>query len=170
MKLLSDWGFTWEGWRQGQRGEYWVVTQFLLLLAFVLLPIYQPSGLHLPFYALYIALPITFILEFAAALLVVRGLSDLGQSLTPLPYPRQDGELVQSGVYGVVRHPIYSGIILAALGWAILQVSVLHLLGAIALFLFFNAKAGQEENWLSEKYPDYAEYRQHVKKLIPWIY
>jgi protein-S-isoprenylcysteine O-methyltransferase Ste14 len=170
MKLLSDWGFSWEGWRQGQRGEYWVFAQTLLIVGFVLLPIYQPPGLRLPFSLLYVTLTITLILEIGAAILFVRGLSELGQSLTPLPYPREDGELVQTGVYAIVRHPVYSAIILATLGWAILQVSVSHLVGAIVFLVFFNAKANREEAWLQEKYPEYADYRQRVKKLIPWLY
>jgi protein-S-isoprenylcysteine O-methyltransferase Ste14 len=170
MKLLSNWGFSWAGWRQGQHGEYWVVAQIFMILSFVLLPIYQPLGLHLPFQLLYLILPSVILLESIAALFLVKGLVDLGHSLTPLPYPKVDGELVQTGIYGIVRHPLYSGLIFAALSWAILQISGSHLLGAIAFFLFFNAKASREENWLMEKYSDYADYRQRVKKLIPWIY
>lgn len=147
-----------------------MVAQFGLLVAFVLLPVYRPPGLHLPFYALYAALSVTLVVEFGAVFLLARGITELGQSLTPLPYPRDDGELVQTGVYRVIRHPLYGGLILAALGWTILQVSLSHLAGTIALFLFFDAKASREENWLVEKYPDYAEYRQQVKKLIPWMY
>jgi protein-S-isoprenylcysteine O-methyltransferase Ste14 len=169
MKLLTDWGFAGQAWR-GNRGEYWVIAQALLLLGFALLPIYQPPGFRVPFQLLYLTLPTTLILVSTAIVFMVRGLRDLGHSLTPLPYPKADGELVQTGVYGIVRHPLYSGLILAALGWAILQLSWLHLLGAIGLFLFFNAKSTLEETWLIEKHADYTAYSQQVKKLIPWIY
>jgi len=148
MKLLTDWGFSWEGWRQGSRGEYWVVAQALLVLGFVLLPIYRLPGLRLPIWVgLYAVLPIATILGLSALLFFFKGFWDLGHSLTPLPYPRKDGELVQTGVYSVVRHPIYSGLILGSLGWALYQLSVTHLVGAIALFIFFNAKASREEIW-----------------------
>jgi hypothetical protein len=44
MKFLSDWGFTREGWRSGERGEYLVLLQGVLLIGFVLLPVYRPKG------------------------------------------------------------------------------------------------------------------------------
>ena len=170
MKLLSDWGFTKAGWRTGARGEYWVVVQAMLIVGFVLLPVYQPPGFRVPYALLYVTLPIVLILISSSVLLFVRGLSELGDSLTPLPHPRDDAALVQTGVYAIVRHPVYSGLILATLAWAILQLSVTHLIGSIAYLVFFNAKANREETWLMEKYPEYASYRQQVKKLIPWIY
>jgi protein-S-isoprenylcysteine O-methyltransferase Ste14 len=95
---------------------------------------------------------------------------DLGRSLTPLPYPREDGQLVQSGVYSIVRHPLYSGLIFAALSWAVFQFSLSHLVGAVILFIFFDAKARREEAWLSEKYQEYPNYQERVKKLIPGLY
>jgi protein-S-isoprenylcysteine O-methyltransferase Ste14 len=170
MKLLTDWGFSWEGFRQGDRGEYWVIAQGLLILAFLLLPIYR-IPLHIPvLVGLYGILPAATILLVFAIFIFFKGFIDLGNSLTPLPYPREDGQLVQTGVYATVRHPIYSGLILAALGWALFQLSLTHFVGAIALFLFFNAKASREENWLTTKYPEYAAYQQTTRKLLPGIY
>jgi protein-S-isoprenylcysteine O-methyltransferase Ste14 len=110
------------------------------------------------------------ILGLSGLILFTKGLTDLGQSLTPLPYPRNDGQLVESGVYGLVRHPVYSGVIFVAIAWALYQQSLSHSLGALALFIFFAAKAKREELWLTEKYPNYAGYQQRVRKLIPWLY
>lgn len=168
MKLLTDWGFSREGWRNSQRGEYWVVAQAVLMLGFVMLPVFRPvePGLPLTKYLVWLAA----VLGVGAIALFTQAILDLGNSLTPLPYPREDGHLVQSGVYAVVRHPIYSGVIFAALGWAIFQFSLSHLIGTLILGLFFNAKASHEENWLLQKYPDYADYRHKAKKLIPWLY
>ncbi len=59
----------------------------------------------------------------AGALLLGKGLLDLGRSLTPLPHPRDDARLVVSGVYGLVRHPIYGGIIVTSFGWALVAAS-----------------------------------------------
>ena len=102
--------------------------------------------------------------------LLGKGLVDLGQSLTPLPYPRDDGSLIQTGVYGIVRHCLYSGVILLAIAGSIYWLSVPHLLAALILFMFFDAKASQEEKWLCDRYPEYPVYRQKVKKLLPFIY
>ncbi len=172
MKILSDWGFTPEGWRTGDRGEYLVLLQAVLLIGFVLLPVYQPAGLNIDkssnwWYGIEL---ITAMLALAAIILITKGLIDLGNNLTPLPYPKTEGKLIQTGIYGIVRHPLYSGIIFAALAWAIFQLSLSHLIGAVILFIFLNSKASREETWLTEKYPNYAEYQQRVKKIIPGFY
>jgi protein-S-isoprenylcysteine O-methyltransferase Ste14 len=171
MNLLKDWGFSWDGLRSGTRGEYWVLAQGVLALGFILLPIYRLSEFKLPAgIEQYGLLLIALLLAIVSLILFFKGFWDLGNSLTPLPHPRDDSQLVQKGVYGIVRHPIYSGLILGGLGWALHQMSVTHLLGTIAIFLFFNAKASREEIWLKERYPDYSEYCQRVKKLIPGVY
>ena len=171
MKLLSDWGFTRKGWRSGERGEYLVLLQGALLIGFILVPVYRPPEWNLGSPVLfYLRWGITVVLGLAATILIIKGLLDLGRNLTPLPYPREDGQLVRSGTYGIVRHPLYSGLILAAFSWVVFQVSVSHLIAAIILFIFFDAKANREEAWLSEKYSEYSDYQQQVKKLIPWLY
>lgn len=171
MKLLSDWGFTRQGWRSGEHGEYLVLLQGALLIGFVLLPVYRPTGLLIdsPLF-LYLRWGIAAVLGLSATLLIVKGLLDLGHSLTPLPYPRDDGQLVQSGVYRIVRHPLYSGLICAALSWTVWQFSLSHLVAVAILFIFFDIKARREEAWLSQKYPEYSDYQQQVNKLIPGVY
>lgn len=171
MKLLSDWGFTRKGWRSGERGEYLVLLQGALLIGFVLLPTYRLAEWNLDGSTLlYLRWGISVVLGLAASILIIKGLLDLGRNLTPLPYPKEDGQLVRSGIYAVVRHPLYSGLILAAFSWVVFQISLSHLIAAIILFIFFDTKASREEAWLSEKYSDYSDYQQQVKKLIPGIY
>jgi len=169
MKFFTEWGFSSASW-QGQRGEYWVLAQAVLILGFAILPVYRPSGISATPPGLYAAWAIATLLGLEALMLIAKGLLDLGANLTPLPHPKDGGQLVQTGIYGLVRHPLYGGLILAALGWAIYQISVTHLAGAIAGFMFFNAKADLEESWLTQKFSDYTDYQQRVKKLIPWLY
>jgi protein-S-isoprenylcysteine O-methyltransferase Ste14 len=170
MKLLSDWGITSDWWR-GLRGEYWVIAQGVLLCCFAIVPITQPSLIDIDSsVVLYASLGLTAIFGFGAMILLGRSLFDLGQNLTPLPHPRDDGQFVQTGIYSLVRHPLYSGVIFLAFTYASWQISWVHFLGAIALFIFFDAKARKEEVWLTEKFPEYSNYRTSVKKLIPWIY
>lgn len=168
MKLITDWGFSAASWK-GERGEYWVLLQALLLLGYVLLPIYRPDWLTIQPPLLYGIWTLAGLLFLLAVIFIGKGLIDLGRNLTPLPYPKQEGELVQTGIYAIVRHPLYSGVILAAKAYAIGQLSLSHFV-AMLLFVFFNFKANQEETWLSEKYSGYFDYRQRVKKLIPWVY
>jgi protein-S-isoprenylcysteine O-methyltransferase Ste14 len=57
-----------------------------------------------------------------------------------------------------------------ALGWLLIHPYALVLLYVLALFIFFEFKTQREERWLLEKFPAYSEYRNRVKKLIPWVY
>jgi protein-S-isoprenylcysteine O-methyltransferase Ste14 len=177
MKLLSNWGVT-NNWWRGDRGEYWVIAQGILLLIFALIPPYRPSFVadtsiwHYTSWiltAIFGLLAIVFLSRWRS-LSVRESLFDLGQNLTPLPHPRDDGQLVKTGIYGIVRHPLYSGVIYLVLAYTSWQMSWVHFVGAICLFVFFDAKSRKEEAWLTEKFPDYANYSTAVKKLIPLIY
>lgn len=171
LKLLSDWGFTGSGWRSGERGEYLVLLQGVLFLGFLFLPVYRPTEWAISSQTLfYLRSCLAALMFLGASVLILKGLLDLGSNLTPLPYPKNEGTLVQSGVYGIVRHPLYGGLIFAAFGWAIFQLSFSHLLASAIVFIFFDVKARREEAWLKQKYPEYSEYQQRVKKLIPGFY
>ncbi len=102
--------------------------------------------------------------------LALRGLRDLGGALTPLPRPRDGATLVEHGVYGRVRHPIYGGLVIAAAGWALLSASTLALAMTGVLFVFFDLKARREERWLEERYPGYPAYRARTRRLLPALY
>jgi protein-S-isoprenylcysteine O-methyltransferase Ste14 len=170
MKLLSDWGITTNWWR-GDRGEYWVIAQGVLLLIFALIPPITPSFIDLCLSVwLYTSWILTAIFGILAIVFLGRSLFDLGQNLTPLPHPRDEGQLVTTGVYGLVRHPMYGGVIYLALSYASWQMSWIHLVGSIILFVFFDAKSRKEEFWLTEKFLYYSNYATSVKKLILWIY
>lgn len=96
--------------------------------------------------------------------------SQLGRRLTPLPRPRPDAPLERTGVYALARHPIYGGLIVAALGWALMRTSGLHLLLAAVLGGYFYFKSEREERFLSERFPEYGEYRSQTKRFLPWLF
>ena len=75
-----------------------------------------------------------------------------------------------SGPYRIVRHPMYSGAILVAFGWALFIHSWLAMGITLVLFVFFDLKSRREEGWLKEKFPGYPAYQQRVRKLLPFIY
>ncbi len=110
------------------------------------------------------------VLLFLGALFAVAAARGLGPALTPLPRPSGKGELVVSGPYAVVRHPIYSGVAAAAAGFSVLVSSWWSLGASLLLAVFFHFKAVREEEWLAAHYPGYPEYMSRVRRrLIPWL-
>jgi protein-S-isoprenylcysteine O-methyltransferase Ste14 len=91
----------------------------------------------------------------------------LGLALVATPMPVPEATLRDSGVYGVVRHPIYTAIITGVFGWALLWNSVAGLVLAALCCLFFLAKIRYEEVLLLDVFPEYEEYRRKVPALIP---
>jgi protein-S-isoprenylcysteine O-methyltransferase Ste14 len=148
----------------GKRGEGWVVLQFLLIAAIVLVPRRSPEAF--PNWLRYLGLP----LMAAGAAIGGAAVLNLGSNLTPLPKPVENGQLVRSGAYSIVRHPIYLAVMLGMVGFSLLRASVGGLALCGLLFAFFDRKARREEAWLRERYPDYAEYQQQVRRLLPWLY
>lgn len=94
----------------------------------------------------------------------------LGPALTPMPRPAASGELVVSGPYAVVRHPIYSGVAAAAVGFSVLVSSWWSLAASLLLAVFLHFKAAREEELLVAHYPGYRDYMARVRRrLIPWL-
>lgn len=150
--------------REG-RGEGWVVGQFVLLGVLLVVP---RAGGTWPGWLRWVGRVVGPPMVGGGVALVGAAFRDLGPSLTALPKPKDDSQLVREGLYGIVRHPIYGGLILFAYGVALLTGSTSRLAVATALFGWLNAKASREEGWLMERYPDYGAYREEVPKLLPW--
>ena len=110
------------------------------------------------------------VLFIAGILLGSNGAVNLGKNLTPLPLPKENATLITTGAYRFVRHPIYSGISFMAFGWGLWLHSWLTIGYALMLFAFFDIKSRLEERLLVEKFPEYAAYRKHVRKLLPFVY
>jgi len=87
-----------------------------------------------------------------------------------MPMTRKDEpELVTSGPYRFVRHPIYSGILLAILGTA-LATTLYWLIAFAVLGVYFVYAATVEERALAREFPDsYARYRAGTKMLVPFL-
>jgi protein-S-isoprenylcysteine O-methyltransferase Ste14 len=82
---------------------------------------------------------------------------------------KDEPELVTSGPYSVVRHPIYSGLLLAFLGTALAN-NLLGLVITAVLVAYFAYCARIEERNLTASFPTaYPQYMQHTKMLIPFL-
>jgi protein-S-isoprenylcysteine O-methyltransferase Ste14 len=91
----------------------------------------------------------------------------LGKSLTAHPMPSKNAVLVTDGLYRFVKHPIYSGLILAAFGLTIAGGFFPHVIFFVALLVLLNYKASFEEKLLASTYPGYAEYSKKTGRFIP---
>ncbi len=157
-------------WWRGRRGEWFVVIQAVL---FLLLPFGPRTWRGWPAFA---PLPRAAASILAIALLtagfglIVSGIVWLRSNLSPLPYPRDCTTLVETGPFRIVRHPMYSGAILMALGWSLETQGLLTLGYALLLFVLFNLKARREEAWLMERFPEYSAYRTRTRQLIPFVF
>ncbi len=105
-----------------------------------------------------------------AAGIGLAGTVSLGRNLTPFPKPSASTQLVRSGIYGLMRHPLYTAVFCGSVGWALVWRSGPALLAALALAPLFDAKARREERWLRQQFPEYAEYERRVRRFLPRIY
>lgn len=110
------------------------------------------------------------LLLFAGVAAGAAGVMALRPALTPFPYPRRGATLVTGGIYRFIRHPMYSGLVAASLGWALTWLSPPGVLYVVLVALFFDRKAAYEEARLRECYPGYAAYAKRVRRFVPGIY
>lgn len=122
-------------------------------------------------------LPDTYALALLGLLLIVAGVLFacwaryiLGSNWSSEVQLKQDHELIERGPYRYVRHPIYTGILLALLGTVVLLGEWRALLGFVIMFVSFWRKLRLEETWLGEHFGSvYTDYIRRVKALIPGI-
>ncbi|MDV6375985.1 methyltransferase family protein [Deinococcus arenicola] len=93
----------------------------------------------------------------------------LGRNLSPLPEPLDTAELVTTGLYAHVRHPIYSGLLALGLGWGVLRGSAGALGWTVALAALFHFKSEREEKALLARFPGYAAYRERTRRFVPGV-
>ena len=84
---------------------------------------------------------------------------------------KEEHRLVDTGPYAFVRHPIYTGLIIALLATAAIEATLVALLGALLIVLGLWVKARAEERFLlAELGPDaYESYRRRVPMLVPFL-
>jgi protein-S-isoprenylcysteine O-methyltransferase Ste14 len=122
-------------------------------------------------------LPVSGVLPPIGAILVAAGLGlavwarrHLGRNWSAQVQVKEDHALVRTGPYRQVRHPIYTGILLAFLG---MSLAIGEWRGVVALLfatVSFAMKAKVEERRMLDEFPEYAGYRQESSALIPFVY
>jgi protein-S-isoprenylcysteine O-methyltransferase Ste14 len=83
---------------------------------------------------------------------------------------KDDPELVTSGPYRLVRHPIYSGVLVAGVGTAI-ALSWMWLIAVVLAGIYFVYSATVEERYLTEQFPaTYPAYKSSTKMFVPFVF
>ena len=95
----------------------------------------------------------------------------LGRNWSSQVSIKQDHELITTGPYAVVRHPIYTGILVGFLGLAIALSEVRGFVVLVLFFLVFWAKLSKEEQWMSSQFGEtYAKYVHRTAALVPYVF
>jgi|YNPNPStandDraft_1061719.scaffolds.fasta_scaffold05835_6 protein-S-isoprenylcysteine O-methyltransferase Ste14 len=147
-----------------ERGGAWVIAQnTLMMLVLIVSPLnraVEGSQVWRWIGALFMVI---------SAVYGVAGVIALGKNRTVFPSPRHGAELVESGIYRFVRHPLYGSVGFLVFGWGLFWRSIVGVVLAVVLAFVLREKARREEAWLCDKFPKYAAYRKRVKSVIPWL-
>lgn len=146
---------------------------FLVVIALLML-----RNIPLPWLYLHILPPGTALAAFwTGAAVTTAGLAFavwargyLGSNWSRSVTIKQDHQLIVSGPYAFVRHPIYTGILAGFLGSAIALAQVRGVIGLVLIGLVLWAKLRMEEKWMREQFgPAYDTYSHRVAALVPFI-
>ena len=158
-------------WREG--GGAQLLYRIPMILAAMLLAFsrWLPSVLRLR------GVPAATWASALGALLVAAGLGlsvwarmHLGRNWSAHVVVKEGHSLIRTGPYRRVRHPIYTGILLAFLGMAVAIGEVRAILAFGLALASFGYKALAEEARMRAVFPEYEEYRRESAALVPWVY
>ena len=108
-----------------------------------------------------------FLTATGVAVAILARLS-LGSNWSGTVTLKEDHELIRKGLYSRIRHPIYSGILLGAIGSGMIQGELRDLLGFLILLTSFFIKAKREETFLFEEFgASFTEHQRHTGMFLP---
>src|SRR5262245_23868796 len=114
-----------------KRGQFWFTAQFILFCAILVVPFVgkfdEPLWLR----------AVGLLILIGGVIVAVSGYRSLGSNHSPWTNPIEGGQLVTAGSYRYCRHPIYSGLLLVTLGWALAWHSWFGLAVTVAGVVFY---------------------------------
>ena len=149
----------------------WVFSQLCVLLA---------ALVTVPLFGAIVGWPLerpTLLSGCAGAAVIVAGMvveyfaaTAMGRHLRPAPTPAADAEFISHGIFARVRHPLYLGLVLIALGWWLVWPTPPAIAAVVGVAVFFESKARREEQLLRERFPAYSAYMERVPhRILPGI-
>jgi protein-S-isoprenylcysteine O-methyltransferase Ste14 len=147
-----------------KRGSAFVALQFVLFALIAIAPRMQDSDWSLPVRVTGI------VLALAGLGLCVWAIRALGPAMTAMPEPREQAPIATDGPYRLVRHPVYTGVLVLAVGYSVARSSWAGILLAAVLAVLFDLKARYEERLLASD-PDYQRLRAATpRRFLPRLY
>ena len=110
---------------------------------------------------------VNLILAGTGIVIILIALLQLNKNLSPFPTPRRNSELVVTGPFSYVRHPIYSGIMMTTFFMAIYSDSGYKLIICLLLVILFYFKSEFEEEQLEKKFSGYKSYKASTGRFFP---
>jgi len=106
---------------------------------------------------------IGFLIIIIAFIILLVAIKDLGRNLSPFPRPIKNSNLVTTGIYRFMRHPMYYSLMFISFGVFITKLSIYYLFLLISLGLIIKFKIALEEKYLNNKFKNYLLYKNEVK-------
>ncbi|MDQ2785729.1 MAG: isoprenylcysteine carboxylmethyltransferase family protein [Chloroflexota bacterium] len=180
LVFLAYWAFSAIGVKRDIRRHAWLsALAFRIVAALVVLLLLRASALRRLARALPRAriIPASPVIESIGVALCAVGIAfaiwarwHLGRNWSSVPTLKEGHELVTAGPYARVRHPIYTGMLTAALGTA-LTIGGAALIAFVACCVVFLWRVPVEERLMQQQFPDdYPAYRAQTKALIPFVF
>lgn len=113
--------------------------------------------------------PATFLIAGSAALAFWALTANRPGNFNIRPTPRHDGELVTGGPYRLIRHPMYTSVLMAAAAAALWSLQLADIVLWMALLVVLLFKAAIEERALVRRFPGYQDYKARTKRFVPWL-
>lgn len=144
--------------------------QIIFLIIFLIIWIFDSfvfyfSTIFSKYIPIYVKLSIAGIVFLLAGYLARSGLNIVFKEVRDPP------QVINKGVFGLVRHPIYLGALLLYVGFILTTLSIISFVLLIFIFLFYNYISSYEEKNLEKKFgKEYSEYLKRVPKWIPRLF
>ena len=176
--LWGGWLLFWLISARGNKRTAMAVGRRWLLAPLAVAAVVWLGGREFPEYVRRTVLPPSRMLEYLGFVITTAGLAftvwarrALGTNWSGMPTIKQDHELITRGPYAVVRHPIYTGLLLAIFGSCLAGGRLWNLCLFVMAAILLIAKLKAEEALLARRFPEtYPHYRRRVKALVPFLY
>ena len=165
--ILSRWGFSKKGLFLNSKGEWYLFSQILIILLHLIPPYPKIENIPVSIITFFIIIGLT--ISIKGLIISIQAFIDLGDNLTPLPYPMNVSKFIKNNSYKNNRHPLYKGLLLISLGICISSFSLIHLFFLLLLAYILKRKALKEEERLKIKFPEYEKYIQEIPAIIKKI-